>query len=137
MSVILAAIGILGMIGSVASSGADAGKNADQIRDQITQIKNRTASLKSKFEEVIKGGQKFTAEMEASIQSDVDQLKQNTAQTKIYREQFLIHKQRIQMSGIIFIVAVFFLMLLKRLGLLDAIDDLIMSPFQGGEKSAK
>ena len=128
-SYIMPAIMITSMVSTITLSGVDAGKNADKVRTQITSIKNRTASLKAKFDSVITKGAEFNQKLQDDMTKDVDALSQITAQTKVSRDAYLSTIKKIQMTGIIFVVVIFFLLLLKETGVLDAIQDLIISPF--------
>ncbi|MCP3681953.1 MAG: hypothetical protein GY861_04610 [bacterium] len=132
---IMPAIMITSMASTIALSGMDAGKNADKVRTEITSIKNRTASLKAKFDSVINGDAQFNQMLQDSMTTDVDALSQITAQTKVSRDAYLSTIKKIQMTGIIFVVVIFFLLLLKETGVLDAIQDLIISPFNSKNKS--
>ena len=50
----MGAVALFGMGANVAMSGADAGKNADALRKQITDTKAQTAALKTKWDAAIK-----------------------------------------------------------------------------------
>jgi hypothetical protein len=117
------------MIGNVASSGVTAGLNADKIRKQIQDIKTRTGDLKSSFQEVIHAEKGITSDLQIQMGADLDFLGDAHARLKVEQESYSTEIQNIRKYGIFFITAIFFILLLKLVGVIDWIDDLIGQMF--------
>lgn len=126
----MAVVGVAGMIGNVTSAGVEAGKNADGIRDQIKNIKSRTDDLQNQFNTIIKTAAKYKGEANNEIASSLDDIHTSHTRLKFMQEDFVKKRRNIQMTGVILVVSIFFLLLLKLIGVMDDINDWIMSPFQ-------
>jgi len=136
MEAILGIVGIAGMIGTVGTAGFDAGKSTDDLRKQIKDIKAHTATLKEKWETAIKAATALDQQEKDDIVTIIDQMEQTSAKARVAKRQFDQEYRKIQMYGIIFIVIIFFLLLLKHTGISDALQDLILSPFQNKKKKS-
>lgn len=129
-SAIMMGIAVMGMVGSVGSSGYEAGVNADKVRDQIKSIKQRTADLREKFNTIMKDAAKYTAEMKSEMIQNIDAIVSSHASLKLAQENFLESKKKVQMAGLFFVVIIFFLLLMKYTGITDMIVNFALSPFQ-------
>jgi hypothetical protein len=133
---IMGGIAIAGMIGNVAGAGEDAGKNADELRKNIKDVEAATASMKAKWDSVISQETALDDQVKADIIKDIDDIAQISAKAKVAKDNFSVQYRKIQMAGVLFVVAIFFLLLLKQTGILDSIEDLFLSPFKGSTKSS-
>lgn len=129
-------VGMIGMAGNVASAGASAGMNADDIRKNIADVKAQTGKFKQEFEAIDAKEAKISAAVQQQIQANLDasiQAAKNAAAAKV---EYAAQYKKIQMSGVIFLCVIFFLLLLKETGVVDAMEDLVMGIFQHKPKGA-
>jgi hypothetical protein len=126
----MGAVALFGMASNVAMSGRDAGKNADSLRKQIKDTKAQTADLNAKWDSAIKTTVALDATTKQEIIYLLDQMAQTAAKSRVAKREFSEQYRKIQMAGVSFIIIVFFLLLLKWTGILDAADELIFAPFQ-------
>lgn len=129
-------VGIIGMAGNVASAGASAVMNADNIRKNIADVKAQTGKFKQEFEAIDAKEAKISAAVQQQIQANLDasvQAAKNAAAAKV---EYAAQYKKIQMSGVIFLCVIFFLLLLKETGVVDAMEDLVMGIFQHKPKGA-
>lgn len=131
----MAGIALAGMVGTVTSSGINAGLSADKIREHIHEIKDRTTNLKAQYDSVIKGGTKFDAQLQSKMADNINTISSLQAKLQVTNDKFTSQKRYIQLAGVLFVLAIFFLLLLKETGLLDDINDLILSPFRKSSPS--
>ena len=127
---VMVGIGVAGMLGNVASSGMDAGENASQLRTQIQNIQAQTATLKEKFNSVISQETKLDEQMKMDIVNNIDEIAKTSATARVAKRNYEKQYRQIQITGVVFVIAIFFLLLLKRLGLLDALEELLKAPFK-------
>lgn len=122
-------VGMIGMAGNVASAGASAGMNADSIRKNIADVKAQTDKFKQKFEAIDAKEAKISAAAKKQIQDNLEAsitAAKNAAAAKV---EYAAQYKKIQMSGVIFLCVIFFLLLLKETGVADAMGDLVMGIF--------
>lgn len=128
-TVVMTCVGVAGMIGNVTSAGVNAGMSANNLRDEIKNIADRTADLQSKFNSIIKATSNQVTVMNAEITDNLDSIYKSHLSLHKLQENFIVQRRKIQMTGVIFILSIFFLLLLKLTGIVDSLNDLIMSPF--------
>lgn len=105
--------------GSIAQNGVDAGESADNLRQNIQLTNEKTETMKSAFDSVIKGDKQLAGQMRNDITNALDTIGQIQAQMSIDKRKFNDQYKKIQVSGVVFVVALFFLLLLKKSGVLD------------------
>lgn len=105
--------------GTIAQQGVDAGENADNLRKNIQLTNEKTKIMQNAFDKVIKGDAKLEGQMENDINNGIDQIGQAQAQMAIDKRNFDDKYKKIQVTGVVFVVTLFFLLLLKKSGLLD------------------
>lgn len=128
---LLAATEALSVISTVGQSAYDSVNESEGLRKAIIDTKNRTASLKQKWDSIISQQSQLTNEIRAQILEDLDAISKNKASIDIAKENFQKNFTKIQMAGVSFVVVIFFLLLLKRAGILDYLEDLIFSSLFG------
>jgi hypothetical protein len=129
-------VGIVGMAGNVASAGVSAGMNADDIRKNIADVKEQTGKFKQEFEAIDAKEAKVSADAQQQIQANLNasiKAAKNAAAAKV---EYAAQYKKIQMSGVIFLCVIFFLLLLKETGVVDAMEDLVMGIFKHKPKGA-
>ena len=129
-------VGIVGMTGNVASAGVSAGMNADDIRKNIADVKEQTGKFKQEFEAIDAKEAKVSADAQQQIQANLNasiKAAKNAAAAKV---EYAAQYKKIQMSGVIFLCVIFFLLLLKETGVVDAMEDLVMGIFKHKPKGA-
>lgn len=119
---------------TVAVSGINSGTQSNKIRKQITEANNNTDKLQSMWNDAIKKQTELTAEEESEITDLLDQMAQLAAETRVTKRAFSDEYNKIQMAGVSFVITIFFLLLLKWTGILDVIEELILSPFKKNKK---
>lgn len=127
---IMTGIGIISMLGTIGMSGKDAAQNSDQIRENIMQMASKSDTLKKQFDSIISGSSKLTAELQAEMTKNLDDLDVLSKSTKVEKEKFAQKFKTMQMIGILFVVGIFFLLLMKRFGIFESIQNTLMFPFQ-------
>jgi len=120
-----------GMFAGVGMGGMDAQDSAQGIRDQINAISDRTTNLKSKFSSYTKTNAADRAQMNIEITSLLDSITQSNAALQINQTDYTATLKRIQMYGIIFVVCLFFMLLLKRMGIFVALNKQLKNTFSG------
>ena len=115
----MAAVGVAGMVGTIGSSAVDGAANADKLRQNIKDIETKTANLKSRFDEVISEAVQYDSDIEREMRETVDSIGQIKAEMVVTKDNFLKCKQRIETIGVTFLVYLFTILLLKRIGILD------------------
>ena len=129
-------VGMVGMAGNVASAGASAGMSAGDIRKNIAAVKEQTGKFKQEFEAIDANQEKVSAAAQQQIQNNLDAsitAARNAAAAKV---EYAAQYKKIQMSGVIFLCVIFFLLLLKETGVVDALEDLVMGLFTHKPKGA-
>lgn len=106
-------IGIAGMIGSVCSSGYDAGRSMKTVQNNIDNNNNITKSMQEKWNSLISGQVKLDEQIKQEILDYIDQIGQISDKMKVAKKDFQNQFRKIQMSGVIIITIVFFLLLFK------------------------
>lgn len=129
-------VGMVGMAGNVASAGASAGMSEGDIRKNIADVKAQTGKFKQEFEAIDAKEQKISTAAQQQIQANLDasiMAAKNAAAAKV---EYAAQYKKIQMSGVIFLCVIFFLLLLKETGVVDAMEDLVMGIFTHKPKGA-
>jgi hypothetical protein len=127
-------IALFNMAATVATSGINAGTKSDDIRKQIKAQNAQTDDLQSKWDAAIKKQAALDQDEITEINNLLDDMAQLAAQTRVTKREFLDEYKKIQMAGVSFVVIIFFLLLLKWAGILDAMEELILSPFKKNKK---
>jgi hypothetical protein len=134
LGVILGGIAVFGMGVNVTKSGIDAASKSDDIRKQIKDTTAQTDSLQSKWDAAIKKQIALDTDEKNEITDLLDDMAQLAAQARVTKRKFSDEYKKIQMAGVSFVIIIFFLLLLKWTGILDAMEELILSPFKKNKK---
>ena len=141
-----AAVGIfmLGLAGvqmgvTVGASGYKSEQQSQQLRDSIKQQEAAVATYKAKFAAVAHGMNATDEAARAAYQKSLDDIHQLALLSFNAKSDFQEEYQNIQKAGLIFVTIIFFLLLLKQMGVLDAlaaaIDRLFSRIFRSRTKS--
>ena len=125
---------MVGMVANVASAGASAGMNAGDIRNNIADVKKQTGNFKHEFEAIDLKEAKVSAAAQQRIQDNLDASIKAAKSAAAAKVEYAAQYKKIQMSGVIFLCVIFFLLLLKETGIVDAMEDLVMGIFQNKPK---
>lgn len=123
----LGIIGVAGMVGSVGAAGYNSAHNLASIKQATTDLKNQTASMKAQWESATKSMDKIDAELRQQIDKNLEAIHQTIATINANKEDLNAQKKKIQTVGIAWVVVIFFLLLLKTVGILDNISDLLFA----------
>lgn len=130
LSIALGIFMVAGMVIPVTLGGVNAGRDADGLRQSVKDIKKETESLEKRFNIAIVQEKALDYKMRTEIVDSIDRINQLSAQARVAKRAFSEKYRTLQLTGVVFIVTVFFLLLLKEAGLLDALQALILSPFK-------
>ena len=125
---ILGIIGIMGMIATIGNAGQDNMTQSDALDNTIQQVQDKNAQWKDRFTDMINVEKAQQSAALQAIIKDLDQYGQYSAQIKIQKEKMKQNMQRIQITGIVVVLSVFFLLLLKTLGLFAPIWKFLTTP---------
>lgn len=125
------ALEAISVIGTVGQSTYESATQSENLRRAIEQTRATTANLKTKWDNIITQQISLTAEVRQSILDDLDNIARIKAQTELSKERFEKEFQAIQLAGVQLVVVIFCLLLLKRSGILDYIDALVLEAILG------
>ena len=127
---IMGGMALFSMAASVTNSGIDAGKNADSLKEKIKNVNATTKSLENRWNSVIKGNEKFKGELENKMTEDLKQIQQLSDECITNKQLFDKNYRNIQIAGVLFVVFIFFILILKEVGVIDAIQDGLSAKFK-------
>jgi len=129
-------VGMVGMAGNVASAGVSAGKGEAAIRKNIADVKTQTGKFKQQFEDIDAKEASISAAAKQSILNNLNASIKAAHAAAAGKVEYAAQYKKIQMSGVIFLCIIFFLLLLKESGVVDAMEDLIIGIFRHKPKGA-
>ena len=127
-------VGMVGMVANVASAGASAGMSAGDIRKNIADVKTQTGKFKHDFEAIDLKEATISVAAQQQIQANLDASIKASKSAAAAKVEYAAQYKKIQMSGVIFLCGIFFLLLLKETGIVDAMEDLVMGIFKNKPK---
>lgn len=127
---IMGGMALFSMAASVTNSGIDAGKNADSLKEKIKNVNATTKSLENRWNSVIQNNEKFDLELKGQMRQDLDQLKQLSDQCINNKQLFDKNYRNIQIAGVLFVVFIFFILILKEVGIIDDIQNGLSAKFK-------
>lgn len=129
-AMIMGGMALFSMAASVTNSGIDAGKNADSLKEKIKNVNATTKSLENRWNSVIQNNEKFDLELKGQMRQDLDQLKQLSDQCINNKQLFDKNYRNIQIAGVLFVVFIFFILILKEVGIIDDIQNGLSAKFK-------
>jgi len=129
-AMIMGGMALFSMAASVTNSGIDAGENADTLKEKIKNVNDTTKSLENRWNSVIKDNAKFTKELESQMRDDLDQIQKLSDECITNKQLFDKNYKNIQIAGVLFVVFIFFILILKEVGIIDAIQDGLSAKFK-------
>lgn len=127
---IMGGMALFSMAASVTNSGIDAGKNADTLKEKIKNVNDTTKSLEDRWNSVIKENAKFEGDLQLQMKQDLDKIKQLSDECITNKQLFDKNYRNIQIAGVLFVVFIFFILILKEVGVIDAIQDGLSAKFK-------
>lgn len=127
---IMGGMALFSMAASVTNSGIDAGKNADSLKEKINNVNATTKSLEDRWNSVIKDNEKFTQELQNQMRDDLDQIQKLSDECITNKQLFDKNYKNIQIAGVLFVVFIFFILILKEVGVIDSIQDGLSAKFK-------
>ena len=127
-------VGMVGMVANVGSAGASAGMSAGDIRKNIADVKTQTGKFKHEFEAIDLKEATISVAAQQQIQANLDASIKASKSAAAAKVEYAAQYKKIQMSGVIFLCGIFFLLLLKETGIVDAMEDLVMGIFKNKPK---
>ena len=134
IAVALGAIEAVSVVSTIGLSTYDSATQSEGIRQAIRNTRATTNVLKKRWDDIITGQVVLTQEIRQAILDDLDTISQNSARMRLAKEEFEKSYQNIQIAGVSLVVVIFFLLLLKRAGILDYFDTLIEEAIFGPPK---
>jgi len=134
----MAAIGFFGYLGyalmggmgiGLVTTGVDAQRKAQALRDQIAQVKATNDSVTAQYAAIEGDITKLTADMQTKLQEAADKYTQLQSTITVAQSDFNDSFKKIQLVGIIILIVVFILLVLKYFGLLGQMFYLLNYPF--------
>ena len=129
-AMIMGGMALFSMAASVTNSGIDAGKNVDSLKEKIKNVNTTTKNLENRWNSVIKGNEKFKGELENKMTEDLKQIQQLSDECITNKQLFDKNYRNIQIAGVLFVVFIFFILILKEVGVIDAIQDGLSAKFK-------
>ena len=129
-AMIMGGMALFSMAASVTNSGIDAGKNADTLKEKIKNVNDTTKSLEDRWNSVIKENAKFEGDLQLQMKQDLDKIKQLSDECITNKQLFDKNYRNIQIAGVLFVVFIFFILILKEVGVIDAIQDGLSAKFK-------
>ena len=108
---------MLGMVAGAGLQGASAAQEIPALQAQIQQITQRTEDLKAKFTEIMQKENGLTQDITNDMIAELDELNTYAAQAQLSNSNYHSKKQMMEISGVIFLVVIFFALLIKRIGI--------------------
>ena len=130
MEALLGLIGLVGMVGNTISAGKQAADNIPNIQKNTKKVLSNIDNLNQKINEMEMKNEQDVEEMDEAMQDIIQQNQQLFAEIQLERKASLAKIKTIQIGGIIFIVVIFFLLLMKRFGITQSINNILMAPFR-------
>lgn len=125
-----AGIGLLMMLGMVVGtsvSAANAPSQVDAINKNLDTLNKAKEDLKSQLTKIQYDVTLIDDTIKNEIQSANDQIIETSRLLKISNEAYAITFKQIQITGVIMISVIFFILLAKNFGLIDALINWIKS----------
>ena len=115
---IMAAVGIAGMVGSVASSTVSGVTQTNSLQKQIQDLNKRAADWKVKYAELLGNLSNITADQEQYISEMIKDYQSTATQVKSSQDLANASYRQIQITGLIFVSVIFILLLMKKTNIL-------------------
>jgi hypothetical protein len=126
--VIMGVIGGVGMAANIGKAGYDGDKSSANLRKQISDVEDQTRQWTNKYNELGKADSKIDQDFIDATTNSLSKYSQLQAELKLESENFEKQYRIIQETGVIIISIVFFLLVLKQLGLFGPIWQAITIP---------
>lgn len=117
-------------LATIGLAGNDAAKNSQSVKDSIANSIAQKQQWQDKYNNLIKSGAKDMASMQAEHTILVNEANKLTSELKASQDLFTASYKTLQMYGIIMVSGIFFILLLKKFGLLDALDNYFSNLFR-------
>lgn len=127
-------MGIAGMVGGVAFGGINAAKEIPEIEDNARKISANADQLQAKINKIVADEAEIDAELNQEMQQLLLACQGLHAEINTRRDSALKQLKSIQIGGIVFIVVIFFILIMKRYGISQSINNILMAPFQKNKK---
>ncbi len=124
----MAVIGGIGMADNIVKAGVDGCVTANNLRRQIADVDDQTRQWTNKYNELGKAASKIDQDFIDATTNSLSKYSQLQAELKLESDNFEKQYRIIQKTGIIAISIVFFLLVLKELGLFGPIWQIITIP---------
>lgn len=111
--------GMTGMIVGIGQSGYQSNKTASSLRAQIKDLNKQSEDWKKKYHEILLADYVLDSSMVKAMQDTLNNYIKLQSKIAIEKETFIQQYKQIQITGVIFITVIFFLLTLKQFDLLE------------------
>jgi hypothetical protein len=124
----LAAIGILGMGAAVASKAANAQCEKQQMADKLSQVMDKTKTLKGQYDTVLANLEKLDTDMSGQITTLGKDIGALRAGIEVHKQNYRVVQRKIQIDGIVIVMIIVLLLFLKRIRFMKNVKRWFTSP---------
>lgn len=114
---LLAGTAVLGMIMNVALSTKDSITEMQSIKDQIKETDDKVNDIDTQFKKLYSQQSTISEEVKLQIVANLTELENLTKQINVYHNNIIKKTKQTQTFSAIIIIVVFFLMLMKNVGI--------------------
>jgi len=126
--VIMGIIGGIGMLGNLGTAGYNGAVSSDNLRKQISEVQDQTRQWTNKYNELGKKGATIDQAFIDATTNSLEKYNQLQAEIKLESDEFNKQYKILQETGVILLSVVFFLLVLKQLGLFGPLWHFITIP---------
>lgn len=123
-------IGTMGMFMTVLNSATQFDEKSKNLDIQIQSMQDKLDDYKNRYNALFTAEKDEIANLQAQMSSIVDQINQISAKIRVAKNEHYQVYRTIQISGIIFIVSISFVLLCKTFGIMEYLNDVILWPFK-------
>jgi len=127
-------IAVAGMLGSVIAPGIDSVNNADELQDTINKTLALSQKIKAQFDTLISATTQLDQELKQEVLDNINTMTKLNAQVVLAQQRAGDNYRTIQMIGVIFLVFIGLILILKKFGMLDALEEAIKTLFRWRKK---
>lgn len=119
------------MGGTSLADGYKAGMEAQCMNQQAVYLATVAKEYQQQWSKAMEEEGEIGEAIQAAMLANINIMGETKARFLIAKEMYTSHIKNIEISGILFVMAIFFLLLLKTFGVLSIIGELLAWPFKG------
>jgi hypothetical protein len=124
------AIGALMFIGPAIWNGYEAGTSVCDIQKKTIDLQNKTAEMKTQFQDILNNAIIQTAEINKFFDNSYNEIDRLNSELNVHKKEYRDSMRKIQIVGVFLISYVFLLLVLKEFDLFQPLFEILLWPFK-------